>query len=62
MCIHYFKSDLIDNMDHMRILGIESLTKHSSLNRWKVMPKSGKTRLSEKGWYNKHTELQFQLI
>ena len=30
-CIHHFKSDLINYMDHMRISGTEPLAKQSSL-------------------------------
>ena len=34
-CIHHFKSDLINNMDHMRISGT---AKQSSLKSWQCMP------------------------
>ena len=38
-CIHHFKSDLINDMDHVRLI----LFKFSKLS-WKFMPKSAKTR------------------
>ena len=40
-CIHDFKSDVINNMDHMRISGTEPslviLSQKSSFKKWKVM-------------------------
>ena len=42
-CIHHFISDLINNMDHMRISGTDPrqwfLAKQSSFKSWKVLPK-----------------------
>ena len=45
-CIHHIKSDLINNMDHMRISGTEPssviLSQKSSFKKWKGMSKSCK--------------------
>ena len=47
-CIHNFKSDFINNIDHMRISGIEPssviLSQTSSFKNWNEMSKSAKTR------------------
>ena len=59
-CIHHFKSDLITNMDHMRISGTEPssviLSQRrvvSKVENW--CPKSVKTSWSLMGWCNKPT-------
>ena len=43
-CIHHFESDLINNMDHMRILGTEPssvvLSQRSNFKSWKEMSKT----------------------
>ena len=43
ICIHHFKSDLIKNMDNMRISGTEPssviLSLNSSFKNWIVVPK-----------------------
>ena len=66
--MHHFKSDLIENMDHMRIPGTEPSSviivqtmkvvflklNHDAQN----VPKN----LSQMGWCNKSTQLQFQTI
>ena len=44
-CIHHFKSDVINNMDHLRILGTEPVIL--------VIPKSARTSWNQKGWGNK---------
>ena len=67
-CIHQFNSDLNNNMDFMRISGTEpssvilSQTKYvvSKVEKW--CTKSAETSLSQKGWWNKPTKLQFQSI
>ena len=66
-CIHHFKSDLINKMDHMRISGTEPSS--VILNQKKVIqkvekwcPKSVKSSLSQMGWCNKPTKLQFHSI
>ena len=50
----------------MRISGIEPssviLSQTKYFKDWKVMPKSAETSLSQKGWCNKPTKLQFQSI
>ena len=42
-CIHHFKSDLINNMDHMRISGTEPLAKEVFSKVEKRCPKRAKT-------------------
>ena len=65
-CIHHFKSDLINDMDHMRISGTEPSSVIlpnkvvSKVKNW--CPKSVKTSWSQKGWCNKPTKLEFQSI
>ena len=63
-CIQHFKSDLINNMDHMRISGTEPssviLSKKSIVKRWKWCQKGARSSLSQKGWFNKPTKLKFQ--
>ena len=57
-CIHHFKSDLIYNMDHMRIPGTEpssvilGQTKYMYLKRLKVMPKKCRNKLKPKGIFD----------
>ena len=65
--IHHFKSDLINNMDHMRISGTEPssviLSQTCSINKMKSNdPKAPKTSWSQKGWCNEPIKLQFQSI
>ena len=65
-CIDHFKSDEINNMDHMRISGTEPssviLSQKSSCKIWQRCPESAKTSWSQKGWCNKPIELQFRSI
>ena len=67
-CIHHFKPDLINNMDHMRILVTEpSSVILSQTKKFKKMksdapkvPKQAKAKRDR--WCNKPTKLQFQSI
>ena len=65
-CIHHFKSDWINNMDHMRISGTEPssviLSQKCISKVEKRCLKRAKTSWSQKGWCNKPTKLQFQTI
>ena len=52
-CLHHFKSDLINKMDHMHISGTESSSvslsaKQSSLKSWRLMPKICRNKLKPK--------------
>ena len=49
--IHHFKTDLINNMDHMRISGTDqwSLTKQSSFKNLKVLSQKCPNKLKPKG-------------
>ena len=51
--IHHFKSDLINNMDHMRISGTESssviLSQRSIFKSWKDISKTCQNKLKPKG-------------
>ena len=52
-CKHHFKSDLINNMEHMRISGTESssviLSQKSSFKSWNEMTKIVANKLKPKG-------------
>ena len=52
-CIHHFKSDLIHNMDHMRISGTEPssviFSQTKKFKSWKVIPKKCQIKLKPKG-------------
>ena len=54
-CIHHFKLDLMNNIDHMDISSTEltlsqwSLSKQSSLKSWKVIPQKCWNKLKRKG-------------
>ena len=65
-CIHHFRSNKINNMNHIRISGTEphqwSLAKNVVSKVEKRSTKSGKTSWSQKGWCNKLTKLQFRWI
>ena len=61
--MHHFKSDLINNMDHMYIYFVSDPYPNkvvSKVDNW--CPKSAETSWSQKGWCNKPTKLQFQTI
>ena len=54
-------------MDHMRIPGIESssvflISTESGFKIWKWWSESFQTSCSQKGWCEKPTKLQFQLV
>ena len=65
-CIHHFKTDLINNMDYMRISDNEPssviLSQTKLLQSWNDCPKVSKPSWSQKGWCNKPTKLQFLSI
>ena len=52
-CIHHFKSDLIKNMDQMRISGTEPssliLSQKSGFKSWKGIPKRCQKQAETKG-------------
>ena len=65
--IHHFKSDQINNMDHMRISGKEPSSVTVSQRKWfqklkMIVRKCQKTRWSQKKWCDKPTKLQSILI
>ena len=61
--MHHFKSDKIDNMEHMCISGTEPLSVILSQTKWKSHdPKVPKTSWSQTGRCNKPGKLQFQSI
>ena len=66
-CIHYFKSDLIYSMDHMRLSGIQPssviLSQRQVVEKIeKQCLKSAERSLSQKWCCNKPTKLQFLSI
>ena len=67
-CIHHFKTDLINNMDHMRISGIEPssviLSQTKLFQKLKWLPESANQAKSwsQKGCCNKPTKLKFLSI
>ena len=66
ICINHFKSDLINNMDHMRISGIEPSSVTHSQTKWfqtlQMIAQKCQIKLKPKGWCNKPPKLQFQSI
>ena len=60
-CIHHFKSDLINNMDHMRISGNEPSSVILSQRKWFQKLKMMVWKC-QRGWCNKPTILHFQSV
>ena len=52
---NHFNSDLINNIDHMRILGTEPKSVILSQTTRKVMPQKSQNKLKPKGMVNHST-------
>ena len=58
--VHHFESDLINNMDHMRISGTEPssvILNQTKFKKLKIDTKRCRNKINPKGWCNKPTKL-----